>query len=39
MKECPECDNEMQLVPIILGDREIGHAWQCDCGYECEYDY
>lgn len=38
MKECPECDKEMQVVPIVLGDREIGQACQCKCGYECDYE-
>ena len=36
-KNCPNCETVMEELPIIIGDIEIGHDYECPtCHYECD---
>jgi hypothetical protein len=35
--DCPKCDTKMEKIPIVMGDMEIGHDYECpNCNYECD---
>lgn len=36
-KKCPNCETVMEELPIIIGDIEIGHDYECpNCHFECD---
>jgi len=35
-KLCPNCDTKMETIPIVIGDKEIGHDIVCP---NCVYQY